>query len=227
MPILIFLLLALSAWTSGVAAGQTTQPAPASDQALEDQPLRVTDSEVRAATIHSAGSSAFTTGTSDLSHIAIALLVVICLILLLRAGFRHLTNGAGVGRGTKLVTVLSRSILSPKQQVLVLQVGKRLLVVGDSGGHMSSLCEISDPDEIAALVGQTRQTSSAPKAAFGSLFRRANEPFGDTDALQSPAEESTGEINPDDAVSAEEVGGLLDKVRMLQQQFNDAKQPQS
>jgi flagellar biogenesis protein FliO len=120
-------------------------------------------------------------------------------------------------------------VVSPKQQVLVLQVGKRLLVVGDSGGHMSALCEISDPDEIAAMVGQTRTTSSVGRTtgAFGGLFRRANEPFVETESMDFPQEESASDIDPNDGVSAEEVGGLLDKVRMLQQQFNEAKQPQS
>jgi flagellar biogenesis protein FliO len=229
------LTLLLVVLPAGVVMGQATKPSADADEALASQPLRITDNDLKAATVRSTTSSAFTSGTSDLSRIAIALLVVISLILLLRAGFRQITNGAVGGKGSKLVTVLSRSILSPKQQVLVLQVGKRLLVVGDSGGHMSSLCEISDPDEIASMVGQTRQSSLPPRAAFGSLFKRANEPFTETDALQMPTDESdaherddeepASDIQPNDAVSAEEVGGLLDKVRMLQQQFNDAKQP--
>ena len=224
--ILIGLLLVLPA---ARAAGQSTQPSANSDQASESQSLRITDSDVRAATVRSSAASATAAGASDLSHIAIALVVVVGLILLLRGLFRHMTAMPGTGRGSKLVTVLSRSVVSPKQQVLVLQVGKRLLVVGDSGGRMSALCEISDPDEIAAMVGQTRTSSASARATgtFGGLFRRANEPFVETDAVDLTQEEPTSDIDPNDGVSAEEVGGLLDKVRMLQQQFNEAKQPQS
>jgi flagellar biogenesis protein FliO len=212
------------------AMGQSTQPAAAAaDQTQESLSLRITDSDAKAATLRATGTSATQAGTADLSRIAIALIVVISLILLLRAAYRQMTAGPGGARGGKLVTVLSRSMVSPKQHVLVLQVGKRLLVVGDSGGHMTSLCEISDPDEVATLIGQTRGGASASKGpvTFGSLFRRANEPFSETEVLQSQREEQSNEINPDDSVSQEEVGGLLDKVRQLQQQFNEQKQPQS
>jgi flagellar protein FliO/FliZ len=207
------------------AMGQSTRPAVINeDQAAENRPLRLGDSDSRVLTNRSAGSSAALSGTADLSRIAIALIAVIGLIILLRALYRHLTNYPGGGKGARLVTVLSRSIVSPKQQVLVLEVGRRLLVVGDSGGQMSALCEITDPDEIAAIIGQARSASPSRSAgSFGAVFRRANEPFEEPEALQTSGRESGDPVNPDDAVTAAEVGGLLDKVRMLQQQFSDSK----
>ncbi len=211
--------------TAFPAAGQSTRPsaqsvmarAEAADEAL---PLRVSDADAKAAATHASVTSA--SGAGDLSRIAVALAIVIGVILLLRSVVRQMTAIPGTGRSGKLVTVLSRSAVSPRQQVLVLQVGKRLLVVGDSAGKMSSLCEITDPDEIAMLVGQSvaARSAMAERAAgsFRSLFGRANEPFEEVAAMQSEPE-APRSIDPNEGVSGEEVRGLLDKVRLLQQQF--------
>jgi flagellar biogenesis protein FliO len=212
------------------AAGQAARPSTQSaisksDAIAEAEPLRLSESDLKAAAARR--SSNVTAGTSDLSRIAIALVIVIGVILLLRSGVRQMTATAIAGRSGKLVTVLSRSMVSPRQQVLVMQVGKRLIVVGDSAGRMNTLCEISDPDEVAMLIGQSMQAKLAVAeravGSFRSLFGRANEPFEEVDAMQSQPEPQTNEsarvIDPNDAVTGEEVRGLLDKVRMLQQQF--------
>jgi flagellar biogenesis protein FliO len=209
------------------AVGQTTrQASPASastaDQAMENQSLRISDADSKTESIRATPTGPVSSGAGDLSRIAIALVIVIGVILLLRSGIKHMTAMPGSGRSGKLVTVLSRSVVSPRQQVLVLQVGKRLIVVGDSGGRMTALCEISDPDEIAMMVGQTRQSQDLgernPKS-FLNLFRRANEPFTETDALAIRDSEPAKAIDPDEAVSSAEMHGLMEKVRILQEQF--------
>ena len=69
---------------------------------------------------------------------------------------------------TTAVQLLSRTVLSPKQHVMLLRVGRRLVVIGDSGGQMSALSEITDPDEVAALVGQIRDEKlTAAGPTFG------------------------------------------------------------
>jgi flagellar biogenesis protein FliO len=210
------------------AIGQTAKPAPTptvskADQAMEDQPLRISDADSNSNVGRTAAAKAVSTGASELSRIAVALVIVIGVILLLRSAVRHMTAMPGTGRGGKLVTVLSRSVVSPRQQVLVLQVGKRLIVVGDSGGRMNALCEITDPDEIAMMVGQNHQARDSiadrnPKS-FLNMFRRANEPFTETEALAMTTDDSTKLIDPNEGVSSEEMNGLMDKVRMLQEQF--------
>jgi flagellar biogenesis protein FliO len=214
-----------------MALAQATQPVvpanhatdQAADQLTEQQPLRISESDIHTVTARAATPGTKVSNYSDLSRIGIALLIVIGIILLLRAAFRQMTSLPGGGRGSKMVTVLSRSSVSPRQQVLVLQVGKRLLVVGDSGGRMHSLCEISDPDEIAMMIGQTRSAREAiaerNPASFMNLFRRASEPFSETEALALGPDDSAKQIDPNEGVSSEEMNGLMDKVRMLQEQF--------
>jgi flagellar biogenesis protein FliO len=210
------------------AAGPAALPAASptvskADEALEAQPLRVSASDTKAGDARTSATNSVSSGASDLSRIFIALLIVIGVILVLRQVVRHMTAMPGSGRAGKMVTVLSRSMISPRQQVLVLQVGNRLLVVGDSAGRMNPLCEITDPDEIAMLLGQTRQArdtnAERNPMSFLNLFRRANEPFSENDALAVSGEDPEKGIDPDEAVSSEEMSGLIDKVRMLQEQF--------
>ncbi len=95
------------------------------------------------------------------------------------------------------IKMLSRSILSPKQQLMLLQVGKRLIVVGDSGGNMNALCEISDPDEVAALVGEIKQDRPESVAkSFRSLFGRAKEPFDEPTARESAIDQIEPPMKP-------------------------------
>ena len=89
--------------------------------------------------------------------------------------------------------------MSPKQQVLLLQVGRRVVVIGDGGGAgMRPLCEITDPDEVAALVGDLKSADAAiaPARSFGTLFKRAADPFADDVADPSVAGAGTGPARP-------------------------------
>lgn len=216
-------MLAMVCLLNAFAVAQSTRPAQnVADQSVETQSLRISPTDVQAASAKPISVSSLGSNSSDLTRIIIALASVIGLILLMRAFYRRVSGAAG-SRGSKLVTVLSRSFISPKQQVLVLEIGKRLLVVGDSGGHMNSLCEITDPDEIATLIGRSRSASSAKGSnAFASVFKRANESFDEPIAAEVATDREA--LDPDESVSAAEIGGLLDKVRLLQQQFNENKQ---
>src|SRR4051794_25673975 len=78
------------------------------------------------------------------------------------------------GGARQPVQVLSRTHVSAKQKILLIQVGTRVLVVGDSGQQLNSLCEINDADEAAALIAQAKgdvQTGAA--GSVGSLLSTA------------------------------------------------------
>jgi flagellar biogenesis protein FliO len=158
--------------------------------------------------------------------VAWALGGVIALILVLRwAGQRALASGGVRGGRSAAVRVLSRTVLAPRQQVLLLHVGRRVVVVGDSGGRMSTLCEIAEPDEVASLVGAAEGASQAvgdsAKVMFGSMFRRAKEPF--TEQELSDGSDVLAVSRNIDGIGEQDVaqvGGLLEKVRLMRSQFN-------
>jgi flagellar biogenesis protein FliO len=212
---LIILSLAL---LSSSAFAQATKPAAAS---FEDEPLRVSDTR-HPVNLQSPGEvkGPAPIATPDIQRVGLALAIVIGAIFILRGIARKLfLLPTGSARGNKGIKVLSRSVLAPKQQLLLLQVGKRVIVVGDSAGHMSALCEISEADEVAALVGELTQDQSAPpKKSFGNLFGLAKEPFNaaaDVEAADANVEPVT-ELGLSDHA---DIGGLMEKIRGMQRQF--------
>jgi hypothetical protein len=123
--------------------------------------------------------------------------------------------------------VLSRLVLSPKQQLLMVQVGRRIVVIGDSAGQMSAVSEIADPDEVGSLVAQLADEKSQQGfKGFGAMFNRAGKSF---DEKIDPAEiepetrgVSTDSPSADPAAVVDargEITELADKVRLLSAQF--------
>jgi flagellar biogenesis protein FliO len=162
----------------------------------------------------------------DYPRVLAALGIVIGLIFVLR-WFGRFFFPAAVGRGKgRAVEIISRSPLSPKQQVMLLRVGRRLIVVGDSGSQMNPLCEITDPDEVAALVGQLQgEKSATPTRAFGSMFGRSRQVFESEEDGPAPASSGLRQPEVDEppvASAREELSGLRERVRLLAEQFKGA-----
>jgi flagellar biogenesis protein FliO len=175
----------------------------------------------------------------ELGRVAAALAIVLGLIFALRWVMRRtLQPGMMVG-ATGAVQVLTRSPLSPRQHLLLLRVGRRLIVAADCNGQLSSLSEITDPDEVAALVGQVRdeKLTSASKC-FGNMLGRwrsgtddAGEDGGEefprvpSDVYDAPPprrDDANALADGDDAAVAGargEINNLMDRVRLLSQQF--------
>jgi flagellar biogenesis protein FliO len=182
--------------------------------------------------VHSSTGSVHSQGL-ELPRIAGALAIVIGLIFALQWGGRKLFRNGAVGRSTRAVQVLARAPLAPRQHVVLLRVGRRIIVVGDSGSQMNALCEITDADEIAALLGQLQdEKSMLPTRAFGALFSRAKQdmedhqedPAGDDAASEMP-DPSTAETADDASISdtREEITGLMAKIRLLSTHFRDGR----
>jgi flagellar biogenesis protein FliO len=149
-----------------------------------------------------------------------ALGVVIALIFLFRWAARFFFPSVAGRSPTRIVEVLARSVLTPRQQVMLIRVGRRLIVVGDSGSHLSTLCEIADPDEVASLMGHVREEKISAASGFGSLFGRFTRRFESCDEEESSdlidAQETR---DPADATARSELEGLRDRVRRLADQF--------
>jgi flagellar protein FliO/FliZ len=179
-----------------------------------------------APTTQQAGATKTSTIGFDSKRVVLSLAIVLGLIFALRWVSQRLFGKTVGGRASRAVQVLSRNVISPKQQLLVVQVGRRLVVVGDSGQQMNALCEITDPEEMAALIGQLheekRESSSNP---FGSIFGRAgrafekeNEPPQSLDVTDEDDDRSAGPSR-DEQETRDELSGLMDKVRGMSRQF--------
>jgi flagellar biogenesis protein FliO len=207
---------------------QTTAPAappPAIEGAYENDSLRKPAS---ASGVLSNGKPAVETpgqfsSPLDIRRVAIALGIVLALVFLCRWAARWMFPSAGVGRSSHVMKVLSRSVIAPKQQLLLIQVGRRLVMVGDCGQQMNALAEISDPDEVASLLGQLRVDAPASERAspFAPLLGRAQQQFDDLPmppAVDPDEEEGELALAGVDQTRGE-LSGLTEKIRMLSRQL--------
>lgn len=127
-----------------------------------------------------------------------------------------------------VIQVLCRSVLSPRQQLMLVQVGRRMVLVADCGSQMNPLCEITDPDEMAELGGKIQQqTRDSVSSSFKRLLGRAAAPYESTEGAEKMEDEAkapAGEDVPPGALAKtrEELGGLLEKVRLISRHFQKA-----
>jgi flagellar biogenesis protein FliO len=205
----ILLLLMQPAWgQSGAASLKAT------DDALESAPL---SSQTSTSSAGKATSAPVAPGAFDVTRVLLATAGVVGLIFLMRAGMKRIFPSTAAHRPISAVKVLSRSAIAPKQHLLVIQFGKRLVLVGDSGSSLNPLCEITDPDEAANVLAQARSESISVAQRFDSLFGRARK---DYDGPEEPAQEesfdSSNEVPRDDPSlqqTQKELAELHDKVR--------------
>ena len=223
-----------------VAAPVAAPPAslPPTHSALDSEPIR------RHGNDSGSGTTGFTHSQGmELSRVGFALALVIALIFFLRWLGRKIFQQPGIGQSTRAVQILARTPLAPRQHIVLLRVGRRVIVVGECGAQMNPLCEISDGDEVAALLGQLQdEKSKLPSRAFGALFQRAKRDISGNDNEEDPAavgdagESETTEAEPEHeqeraaveqadepAISdtRSEITGLMAKIRVLSTHFRN------
>lgn len=89
------------------------------------------------------------------------------LVLLRRLG----RNSRLLGTGGP-IRVLARKALGPKQDVFLVEIGPRVIVIGSTREHLSALGEFSGPDEVAALrAGLPERAEESQRAEFRESLR--------------------------------------------------------
>jgi flagellar biogenesis protein FliO len=216
----------LSFWVvSAARGGQSNAVAPApTDDALESSPIIP---QASAPTADKSAPQPAPAGTFDVTRVLLALAGVVALIFFLRAAARRVFSGAAVHRATSVVKILARTSVSPKQHLLVIQFGRRLVLVGDTGANLNPLCEITDADEIAGILARSRDETISVARRFESLFGLARKDFNDD--LPEPAIgerfDNSNEVaadNPSLDQTQKELVGLRDKMRDLARQIGRA-----
>ena len=236
---LIFLFFA-SLGYSAPAMAATAQDSPvAAPDAFETKPLNLDNSGTAPAA--EAQPAVYRSNGFDPFRVTLALGAVVGLIFLLRVGAKRAFPGAVGVRSIPSIKVLSRSVITHRQSLLLIQVGKRLLVVGDSGAQLNPLCEISSEEEVAALLGQVRDETSVAARHFENLFGKMRRKFDETkleDAMESEEAKIAGSRDvtqptdsfdsshelpdPELAEARQELSGLSEKVRDLVKQLGRA-----
>ncbi len=165
-------------------------------------------------------------GGLDIPRIGLSLAIVISLIAALYWIYKKFFGVATAQRHSGAMSVLTRLAVTPKQHLVLLQVGRRIVLVSDNGQQMSPLSEITDPDEVASLIGQlgSEKSISAVKAmnSFGNVFGRASRDFDEPpahDERDVPDEQESVLQDPSITEARGEITGLMDKIRLLSGQM--------
>jgi len=101
-----------------------------------------------------------------------AMLVVIGLVFLAAWALKRWAPGPLGGRQGGPFRLLSRWHLSAKQYIALIQLGRRMMLVGVTGQQMSLLAEITDPGEIEQLLASCPSGRSILAEGFGQLLGR-------------------------------------------------------
>ncbi|MFN0199186.1 MAG: FliO/MopB family protein [Planctomycetaceae bacterium] len=110
-------------------------------------------------------------GTTIFSLLVITGLIVLCAWIV-----KKIQPLKVQGLSTDVVEVLGKRPLDPRQQIYLIRCGSRILVVGSSLQGMSTLAEITDPQEMDTLIGLCRKTTHDSRIvqSFQSLLGKTN-----------------------------------------------------
>jgi flagellar biogenesis protein FliO len=88
--------------------------------------------------------------------------------------------------------VLSRSYLDSRRYLALVRVGSRVLVLGVTPEGIAPLSEVTEEEEVGALLHEVRPASEAGKTAFQGVLSRAARRAKSASAAPAPKETSTG-----------------------------------
>ena len=217
--------------SSGSAAAQSTQPG----TRFDDQPVlsQAAGNEGAVSSPTTAPAAAqlmpgqFAPPKFDWARVAAALALVIGIIFAMKyIARRWLGVSSAMGAG-KVIRVLGRTTTGPRQQVVMLQVGNRIVVAADNAGQLSTLCQVTEADEVASLLGQLQvDDGSARAGGFRKWLKKADEDFAADELENQPiASGAVGvsmtatDIDPALDEVRGEIAGLMDKVRSMARQY--------
>ena len=125
-------------------------------------------------------------------------------------GVRRWKPSIRAGHGGVL-RVVARSALAPRHSAVLVQVGRRLLLLGISADRMATLCEVTDPDEVLELLARGGEDKSKREAFDGWLTHESASYRPSDEAREYVVEPSTrGSETPPP------VARLLTRLRSLQ-----------
>lgn len=117
---------------------------------------------------------------------------------------------------SRAVEVLSRVSVGPKQHVVLLRMGNRILVVADSAGQMRPLANIDEPEEVASILKNvTTSRPSSISQGFGQMLGRFDQEYDEQDDSVRISEEGqdTAEFQVDK--TRDQINGLLARVKAM------------
>lgn len=96
---------------------------------------------------------------------------VLVLVVVAAWAVRRWLPAARVGE-SGILHIAARANLSPKQSVALIRLGNRFVLVSVGGDHVSPLCEVAEPEEVADLAARIAASGGRPAEAFDGLLQK-------------------------------------------------------
>jgi len=113
--------------------------------------------------------------TNQFTRVLAALGLVLGLIVVLRLVLQRAASGLGGGaRPSGILEVLARYPFARGQQLVLMRLGRRIILAHQASGGLTTISEVSDAEEVAALMARIEAGSRARPArgrSFGRLLR--------------------------------------------------------
>jgi flagellar biogenesis protein FliO len=222
MAVAVVLLLACAA--TPAHAQQTTRPVGATlvEDPTRDVPLPARQGGATTQATLAGASPASSGDVFDVKRLVFALAVVLGAMYVTHQVWKRLGMPGSANRAAGALQVLSRLNLSPRQQLVLVRVGRRVVLVGNSGTQMNALCEIGDPDEAAGLLGlAATERDESVSATFNSVLGGEERRFEEQTNIDIQAAADGEPATEEQALAStrDELSDMMDKVRSLSRQF--------
>ena len=117
-----------------------------------------------------------------------SLAAVVALIMLLAWGYRAVAGGplslAGRGRVAGLIDVVSRTAVSPRQTLVLVRIGPRMVLLGVSPERIERLDNIDDAELVSRLAGVAQSgRADSPSGEFREALREQEARYAQTQVL--------------------------------------------
>ena len=141
-----------------------------------------------------------------------ALGIVIAIIFLLKKIISKMSGTVSTKTNNSLVELLSRTSVAPRNHVLVLRVGQRVLIVSDSSQGLRTLSEITNPEEIAHILANVSAGKpNSVSRSFNQLFKRYDGDYDQSQWTEEGADQSEHAVDR----ARDSVSSLLSRVKSM------------
>ena len=210
------------------ASPTPTPPAPAATggageikpaNSIEQQPIRGAGNAVAAK--NSAGDTPAKTGGSawgGAGQVIAARAIVVGLIFIGRALVRKFVPGAGAPSGKGVIEILARHPLAKNQSLVLVRIGSQIVALNQGRDASQSVLVISEPVEVARLIGQIEGKNPASmQAGFNRLLANARVDLesGEDTGPTAMAEENLDEQLEEMAAAKRQLMELRQHVRSV------------
>lgn len=144
----------------------------------------------------SSGLGAFDPRSSSIARTVGALAIVLGGIFLLAMVVKRVNPmWARAGRPSGVLEILARYPVARGQQLVLLKLARRIILVHQTKAAMTTIADVSDPGEVAALMSRIEAASGRPRgAAFQSQLTEATADYDVLDRAALRALGRSGEV---------------------------------